>query len=272
MRRPFVRSNSFLVRVVPRRAPGRVAAVLFLLALGPSLAAAGAVDVAAGVDHAEWDRFLRIYVDERGLIAYGKWKASATDRPALALYLERLGEAPKPAAAGRERIASLVNAYNAFTVSWILDNYPTRGIRYTFLPFGRRRHRLGGRLVSLDEIEHDTLRRLAGYRVHAALVCAARSCPPLAREAYRADAIDVQLDRAMERWLARPDLNELRPSGGARLSSIFRWFREDFDRAGGVREVVLRHGGDSARRALSMPDARIEYLDYDWSLNDDRTP
>lgn len=253
--------------MAPLKAAALAAAVGALVALRPPLSTAATVDAAAGIDHSEWDRLLRTYVDERGLVAYARWKDSGPDRLALSRYLERVAAEPRPPAAGGERAAALLNAYNALTISWILDNYPTRSIRRTFFPFGRRRHRVGGRLVSLDEIEHDTLRKLGDYRVHAALVCAARSCPPLAREAYRAGALHGQLDRAMDRWLAREDLNQLR-GAGVRLSMIFKWFAGDFEAAGGAREVVKRHGGEAARRALAAPDVRLDYLDYDWSLND----
>jgi hypothetical protein len=72
----------------------------------------------------------------------------------------------------------------------------------------------------------------------------------------------------MARWLGRDDLNAFFAAGGADLSMIFRWYREDFDAAGGVRAVVRRHGDESARRALAGDDAQIGHLDYDWALND----
>jgi len=231
-------------------------------------ASAGGVEVPAAIDHADWDRLLRTYVNEGGLVAYGQWKASPEDHRALAGYLERLGAVPRTAAIGADRSSTLINAYNAFTVSWVLENYPTRSIRSTDDPFEGRRHRLGGRVVSLDDIEHGALRKIVLYRVHAALVCAARSCPPLAREAYRPAMLDAQLDGAMARWLARNDLNAFFPDGGADVSMIFRWYREDFDSAGGVRAVVQRHGGEPARRALAAEGAHIGHLDYDWTLND----
>ncbi len=234
----------------------------------PPAATSGAVEVAAGIDHSEWDRLLRSYVDDRGLVAYERWQESEADRKALAGYLTRLAAPARPPASSSDLAASLINAYNALTVSWVIENYPTPGIRSTAGPFATRRHQVGGKLVSLDDIEHGTLRKLVSYRVHAALVCAARSCPPLAREAYRAEVLDAQLDRAMARWLSRDDLNHFGSGGGARVSMIFRWFGEDFEASGGVREVLRRHGGEPARRALAADRAPLEYLEYDWSLND----
>ncbi|HVR70036.1 MAG TPA: DUF547 domain-containing protein, partial [Vicinamibacteria bacterium] len=223
------------------------------------------------LDHAEWSQLLRTYVDERGLVDYASWKTSRDGRDALAAYLARLAGAPEPPAGGDDRSASLINAYNALTVAWILDHYPTASIRALPDSFTAARHTLGGRPVSLDQIEHEALRPQVGYRVHAALVCAARSCPPLAREAFTAPALDRQLDAAMERWLARDDLNRFDAAGSrARVSSIFRWFAPDFEKAGGVARVIERHGPPPARALAKRPELVIDYLDYDWTLNDQR--
>ena len=234
-----------------------------------AVVSAATVEVRAGVDHGAWSRLLRTYVDERGLVDYGAWKDSREGRAALAAYLASLAAPAEPAAGGAERAASLINAYNALTVAWVIENYPTASIRTLADSFTARRHTLGGHKVSLDQIEHEALRPQVGYRVHAALVCAARSCPPLRREAYTAAALDAQLDAAMAGWLAREDLNAFDGSRGvARLSSIFEWFADDLARAGGVREVLRRHGPPAARALAGRGDLKVETLPYDWALND----
>jgi hypothetical protein len=234
---------------------------------------AGPVEVRAGIDHADWSRLLRRYVDEQGRVDYASWKAAPEGRAALRTCLERLAAPSEPPAAGEDRAATLINAYNALTIAWILDHYPTRSIRSRPDSFTAARHTVGGRKVSLDQIEHVTLRPLVGYRVHAALVCAARSCPPLGREAYTAPLLEAQLDAAMARWLAREDLNHFDPPAHrAQLSSIFNWFAEDFAKAGGVAEILKRHGPPAAREMASRPDLKVEHLEYDWSLNDQHTP
>ena len=257
-----------------RRAGALALAAAGLLSWGcrrEAVVSAAAVEVRAGVDHAEWSRLLRAYVDERGRVDYGAWKDARGDRDALSRYLGRLAAPAEPAATGAERAATLINAYNALTVAWILDHYPTPSIRALAESFAAARHPLGGRTVSLDQIEHEALRPQIGYRVHAALVCAARSCPPLRREAYTAVALDAQLDAAMATWLAREDLNAYDPAGGvARLSSIFQWFADDFTKAGGVGEVLRRHGPPAARALAAKPDLKVEYVPYDWALNDQR--
>ena len=249
------------------------AAVLLFAACSGKTETLRPVSVAAGIDHSDWDRLLKKYVDERGLVAYEKWKSSAEDRAALDRYLARLAPEPRPAAEGDDLVASLVNAYNALTVRWVLEHYPTRSIRSLDDSFAGRRHRVGGREVSLDEIEHATLRPRAGFRVHAALVCAARSCPPLSREAYQARWLDLQLDRAMRNWLSRDDLNRFLPlEKKVEISAVFRWFAEDFEKAGGIRAVLKRYARFEETGFLDSPELAIEYLPYDWGLNDQRQP
>ena len=230
----------------------------------------GPVEVAQGIDHAEWNRLVRTYVDDQGLVDYARWKASEADVRALDGYLAAIAAPARPSAFGAEKSATLVNAYNALAIRWILANYPTESIQSFPDSFSAARHRVGGREVSLDAIEHQTLRPEVGFLTHAVLVCAARSCPPLAREAYRTDRFTAQASFAMLRWLARDDLNHFDPNTRrAEISPIFRWYAEDFDAAkGGLRGVLSLYAPDRARLFVSEPSSRISYKDYDWGLND----
>jgi hypothetical protein len=203
-------------------------AVFFLSA--PLLS--GAADVPAGIKNNAYDRLLEKYVNGQGLVAYDKWKNNAQDMKALDDYLAQFAPSGN-ATHGDERYASLVNAYNAFVLQWILQNYPTESIWALKGSFKERRHRLGGTNVSLNDIENDMLRPEFGWRCHAVLVCAARSCPPLQRSAYTASALNDQVARAYRTWLGRTDLNEfLIDKNEANVSSIFKWFKDDFDQAG----------------------------------------
>ncbi len=153
------------------------------------------VDVRSGIDHDEFDRLLKKYVNEQGLVNYGGWKQNAADLSALDEYLHQFAAKADNAAQGNEKAASLVNAYNAFVLQWILKNYPTESIWQLKDSFSGKRNDVGGRKVALDDIEHGSLRPLIGYRAHAVLVCAARSCPPLQRFAYSSDKFDEQEPR-----------------------------------------------------------------------------
>lgn len=264
--------DSLLMKPTMLRIAGvlALALTLFLFTRVSALGAPKGERVAfpAGVDHAAWDALLKKYVNEQGLVAYDKWKASPADVKALDDYLAQFG-ATGTEAKGDDLTASAINAYNAFAIRWILENYPTESILSLEKSFARKAHLVGGKKVALDDIEHGTLRPSIGYRAHSALVCCARSCPPLQRTAYTAAGVDAQITAAYAAWLAREDLNKYDPAKNrVKISSIFKWFKEDFEKAGGVPKILGRYGPPASRDFLAKGGYKIEYLPYRWGLND----
>ena len=242
-------------------------AVLALLIFSQTLCSS-AVNVPAGVNNDSYDRLLKKYVDQNGLVAYGKWKENAEDRKALTTYLEQFA-AGNSNASGNERYASLINAYNALVIDWILQNYPAESIWALKDSFKARRHKVGSATVSLNDIENSALRPEFGYRTHAVLVCAARSCPPLQRSAYSSGQLEEQVEHGYRTWLSRSDLNELFPDKNeAEISSIFKWFKGDFEKAGGVKAILVKYVPAPAKPLLQKPDCQITYKTYNWGLND----
>ena len=249
--------------------------VLIIFVFGLALVSRGRAqsgenaEVRAGIDHSEFDRLLKKYVNDRGLVNYSAWKQNAADVAALDDYLKKFAAKIDTPARGNEKAASLVNAYNAFVLHWILSNYPTESIWQLKDSFSGKRNEIGGHKVSLDDIEHGTLRPLVGYRAHAVLVCAARSCPPLQRFAYKADKFDEQDDAAYRTWLAREDLNKFFPKEkSVEISSILKWFKQDFDQAGGISKILGRYAPASVRDFAAGGNYAIKYLPYNWGLND----
>ena len=227
------------------------------------------VDVRSGINHDQFDRLLKKYVNEQGLINYGTWKQNAADLSALDDYLKQFAPKIENLAQGSEKAASLANAYNAFTLRWILSNYPTESIWQLKDSFSGKRNEIGDRRVSLDDIEHGALRPLIGYRTHAVLVCAARSCPPLQRFAYAGDKFEEQNDRAYQAWLAREELNKFLPNEKkVDISSIFKWFKQDFDKTGGVAKILGHYAPQSVREFAASGKYDTGYLPYNWGLND----
>ena len=227
------------------------------------------VDVRAGINHEEFDRLVQKYVNEQGLVNYAAWKQSAADLSALDEYLKQFAAKIDTPAEGNEKAASLVNAYNALVLRWILSGYPTESIWQLKDSFTGERHEIGGRKVSLNDIEHGTLRPLIGYRAHAVLVCAARSCPPLQRFAYTTDKFEEQNDRAYRAWLARDDLNKFLPNEKkVEISSIFKWFKGDFEKAGGIPKILGRYAPPPVREFAASGKYDTKYLPYNWGLND----
>jgi hypothetical protein len=227
------------------------------------------VDVRAGINHEDYDRLLKKYVNEQGLVNYDAWKQSAADLAALDNYLKQFAAKIDHPAEGNEKAATLVNAYNALVLRWILSNYPTESIWQLKDSFSAKRNEIGGWKVALNDIEHGTLRPLIGYRAHAVLVCAARSCPPLQRFAYTADGFYEQDDAAYRAWLARDDLNRFLPNEKKiEISSIFKWFTQDFDKAVGIRKILGRYTPALVGEFTASGNYEIKYLPYNWGLND----
>jgi len=246
--------------------------MLRIIALCSCLAVLGAVEirVPAGIDHAPWTTLLQRYVDGPGLVAYAELAAHAEARERLDAYLAQFAERSTDSASGAARHAALINFYNAITIREVIRlEIGREGSYWRHDPFDDREHRLGGVQVSLDDVEHRALRPEAGYRIHAAVVCAARSCPPLWREAYTADNLDRALDERFALWLERDDLNRFHPDERrVELSKIFDWFEEDFEAAGGIRAVLLRHAPERHRDWLrAADDLEVDHLDYDKTLN-----
>jgi hypothetical protein len=220
----------------------------------------------AELSHSRWDALLKQYVSPEFRVDYRGLKQGGL--PALDGYLAELAK-PWPADMESAAIeASLINAYNALTVRWVLSNYPVKSIWSTDDPFRAVRHTLDGKKVSLDQIE-TRLREMHDPRIHAALVCAARSCPPLRREAYTASRLDAQLDDNTRRWLADAPLNEFFPERRtADVSEIFKWYAGDFESSGGVRGFLARFAPPGGQAFAGSPEWRIDYKTYRWGLND----
>jgi len=225
--------------------------------------------------HEQWSAILRWWV-AGGRVDYAGLQREG--QPALDAYLATLSGAcgaDYERWTRAERIAFWVNAYNAFTVRLILDHYPIASIRKIgWLPGAAFRQRfipmdgLKGGPISLDDIENGTLRSaFREPRIHFALVCASRSCPVLRGDAYRGADLDRQLDEQARAFLRDPAKNRVDPINRTLfLSSIFKWFRGDFEAASGSLPAYVARYIDAGTAPVA--DYDVEFLDYDWSLND----
>jgi hypothetical protein len=192
--------------------------------------------------------------------------------------LEALSRVEPSSLSRAEQLAFWINAYNACTLALIVRQPVTTG-SIMDIPEGDRWKwrgwQLGGELVSLDHIEHEILRPMGEPRIHFAINCASRSCPPLAPRPYRGTQLEAQLDAATRAYLADPahGLRLDAPAGSPPvlyLSRIFEWFAGDFEKvAGSVDGFVRRHAPAGVQETLAEhPDPlEVRYLEYDWSLN-----
>lgn len=177
------------------------------------------------------------------------------------------------------KLAFWINAYNVLAIQTVVRSYPVESIKDVgslFSPVWKRdAGKIDGKVVTLDQIEHQILRPMGDPRIHAAIVCASRSCPSLRREPYTAAGVSAQLDDSMRRFLAdrRKGLDLDTKTGRLRLSSIFKWFADDFEAKGGVVQFVARYAPTDVRTWLGAhPNPKLEYFSYDWDLNGSEAP
>lgn len=252
---------------------------------------------AQGFDHGHkaWDALVKKHVVlvNGGKASQLRYADFAKDRAALKAYLEALSKVPAAEFAGwtkPQRMAFLINAYNAFTVELMLAHYPVASIKdiggFFDNRWKRKFFKLFGQESYLDQIEHEWLRKPGAYdepRVHYAVNCASIGCPMLREEAFVAERLGAQLEEQAVRFLSDRSRNRL---NGDRLevSEIFKWFREDWESGyrgfDGRTPPITSREEYFARYAKLLADtpegqqrvaaqkASIAHLDYDWSIND----
>ncbi|MDJ0647761.1 MAG: DUF547 domain-containing protein [Xenococcaceae cyanobacterium MO_188.B19] len=234
-------------------------------------------------DYQDYEKVLKTYVNSQGLVDYKKLQAN---RNTLDKFNQSLGSIPPDiyhSWSETEQLAFLINAYNSFTLQSIIDQKPLKkSIRNIPGVWKIRKFKLAGESKTLDNIEHDILRKKFNEpRIHVALVCAAISCPPLRNEPYLSEKIDSQLEDQVNKFLASPHgLRIEKNNNRVYLSSIFKWFGEDWlttysienkftgkNKEKAVLNFISKHLNPSEREYLEKGQYKISYLDYDWSLN-----
>lgn len=213
------------------------------------------------IDHSQWDRLLKKHVNAEGFVDY---KGFQEDKAELERYLKMLSEnEPKKDWSVQELLAYYINLYNAGTVNLIVENYPIKSIKDINRPWTKVRVQVGDKKLSLDAIENGILRKMNEPRIHFAINCASISCPKLMTEAYTANKINEQLERATKEFI-NSDKNEISPSA-LKLSSIFDWYKKDFK----INKKTDVIGFINQYSNIKIyPSAKISYKNYDWNLNE----
>jgi hypothetical protein len=259
-----------------------------MLAFGSILLAAATFEPALAFDHAPFDALLKQHVVEvrGGLATQVDYGGLRRDRAQLESYLKTLSAVTPSAFAAwdkSERLAFLINAYNAWTLELVLTGDPQiKSIKdlgsLVRSPWKKRFIALLGQTRSLDDIEHGMIRAEGVYeepRIHFAVNCASIGCPALRREAYTGARLQAQLEQATQAFLRDRSRNRLE-GGVLKMSSIFEWYAEDFERGWGgfesLAQFLARYAealGVSPQQVadLRSGDLEIEYLSYDWRLN-----
>ena len=227
------------------------------------------------IDHHPFDHLLYQYVDGNGDVDYTAWKAN--DVGTLTDYLESLSAAdPDKKASKASKLAYWINAYNALTIYGILEKYPTSSIRnHTSVLFGYNiwkdlKLQVAVQTYSLDQMEHEILRKMNEPRIHFAIVCASHSCPRLLNEAFEAEKIEQQLNSNAKLFFKDTENFSLDEDKKILyLSSILDWFGEDFGKD--TPTVVQAIKPWLPDTNADMTDWKVKYLPYSWKLNDQKT-
>ena len=244
---------------------------------------------AEGLDSTSWDTLLKKHVRtlRNGGASEVDYAGFTVDRTALQSYLASTSKVTQPEFdrwSNPVQLAFLINAYNAWTVELVLTGYP--GIQsikdlgsFVQSPWKKRFIPLLGELRSLDDIEHGLIRGSGRYndpRIHFAVNCASIGCPALRMEAYVAERLNAQLEDATQVFFSDRTRNRVE-SDTFKVSSIFKWYRPDFEKgwrgAHTLGQFLALYSGPSGLNieTASRPAAGklgIEFLDYDWRLND----
>jgi hypothetical protein len=222
--------------------------------------------------HSKWNELLKLHVHFTSAQTYVDYQALKANDKGLKSYLDEL-ESLLPADFDKfnsdQKLSFWINAYNAYTVQIILDNYPVKSIKdikssfFSSGPWKKKFIKLLGKELSLDDIEHAIIRKeFKEPRIHFAVNCASISCPNLLAEAFRADLLELQLEKATLAFLKDSKKNKIEEKRFL-ISKIFKWYGDDFkEYYGSVENFIL------IKLALPIKKYKVDYMDYDWALND----
>ncbi len=272
----------------------KVGTLLLLSLLLLSLAAMSLPGVevgAADFDHSPWDRVLKRFVTEESRVDYSSLKVDSNN---LDGYVEQLAARspvshPSDFPTRESQLAYWINAYNAFTMTSVIEHWPTKSVRdIGFLPysfFWRQKFTAGGKRYTLNNIENDYLRKqLQEPRIHFVIVCASNSCPRLQREAFTEENTERLLEAAARFFVNEPrNLQIDRDANRVTVARVFTFFDDDFKdyavKAGNsptgypLLDYIWIYANEENRAALeSLDRPRVRDFEYDWGINDVNAP
>ena len=215
---------------------------------------------ATGVNHARWNALLQKNVLKNGNVNY---KGFQKDSKELKLYLNELSSnAPTKSWSRNATLAYWINAYNAYTVQLILNNYPTKSIKDIADPWSKKFISIGTKKYSLEDIENDILRKMNEPRIHFAINCASVSCPELLNEAFTESKMEKQFVTVTKNFVNDKSKNVI-TSNKIEISKLFDWFAVDFKNKGSVIDFLNAYSSVKINS-----NAKVGYKNYNWGLNE----
>jgi len=210
-------------------------------------------------DHSAFNTLLQKNVSSAGKVNYQGFKTQKAD---LQNYLDDLAaNTPSNDWGRKETMAYWINAYNAYTIKLIVDNFPISSITKleNGKPWDKKWIKLGDKTYSLNNIENDILRpKYKDARIHFAVNCAAQSCPPILNNAWTADNLNTNFDKQAKAFINNAKFNKI-SANSVEISKIFEWYAEDF---GNIIDYLNKY---STTKIIT--DAKVSYMEYDWALN-----
>ena len=223
--------------------------------------------------HDLFNQVLQEHVDKKGRVDYTKLKANPEK---LERYLDLLAVAKPKELSYNAQLAFWVNAYNALVIKGVIDHYPTTSVRKV-KPFRgffyRLKFQVAGKTYTPNQIEHGIIRtEFVDPRIHFVLVCASTSCPPIKNSAFSAETIEEHLETATFNFVQNPEQVRIdRAKRRVYLSKIFKWYDDDFTEGyDGVVDFLTDYLSPEDAEFLASTDIEFHYLDYDWTLNDQK--
>jgi len=212
------------------------------------------------VNHTTWNQLLKKHVSDQGKVDYLGFKKDLIE---LNAYLDWLSKSkPSETWSKDQLMAFWINAYNALTIKLIVDRYPISSIKDIYSPWNIKVITIANKTLSLNNIEHDILRKMGDPRIHFGIVCASISCPKLQNEAFNTQNTNRLLNKASKEFLADSTKNEL-TTDAAELSKIFKWFAKDFKQEGSLIDFLNKFAD-----IRIASNATISFKDYNWGLNE----
>ncbi len=221
-----------------------------------------------------FDSILSRYVSEDGLVNY---KGLKKDKE-INKYIEYLSNTdPRSLPSEKHRMAFWINAYNAFVIKGVLEEYPIKSVlKVSLIPhsfFKRKKFETKHGEITLQVLENEKLREaFREPRVHFAINCASISCPKLLIEEYSAEKLEEQLEAQAVSFINDKSRNYLdKENKVLYLSSIFEWYEGDFVKKGErIADYVAGYLNADDAEFVRNNKIAIKYLDYDWSLNEQK--
>jgi hypothetical protein len=236
-------------------------------------AAPASADVAAA--NKAFGRLLAQYGTPRG-IRYDAWRASGTDLKSISEVVMIYRGTDPNALEPDERKALYINLYNSRILENVLFLNPKGSIKdlskgaSPFEIFNRKTLNFDGKQLSLNDLEKRLREEFKDPRIHFALNCASKSCPPIRTQPYRAATLDAELDESVRNYLNSPGAVDVSTAGGKpRIVTvkIFDWYADDFKATGGALAFIAKYGPAAAADAIAGGRAKLDFADYDWGLN-----